>query len=337
MFFTSSYYLLGLCALVLISPVLAYLLWWFLTPIRQSFSNPPAHSYRHSYRNTATNEDEDFPSVHHDHGADVVRLSLIVPAYNEEDRIEVMLNETLPYLEGKQKADKEFTYEIIVVDDGSRDKTTEIAQNYARKRGSDVFRVMTLKKNQGKGGAVQQGMLHARGKYLLMVDADGATEIKDLDRLLKQMSVIEDSKTGYGIVVGSRAHLQEKAVAKRKWYRSILMHGFHWLVYTLAVKSIKDTQCGFKLFTRKSAQILFSNLNLRRWCFDVELLYMAESLNMPLKEVAVNWQEIPGSKLRVLEAALLMGRDLVIIRACHTFGVWRITKPGKREETKKQR
>jgi len=127
----------------------------------------------------------------------------------------------------------------------------------------EQIRLLKLDVNQGKGGAVQQGMLHARGEYLLMLDADGATRIRDLDKLEEELLQIKNNK-GHGVAVGSRAHLQDKAVAVRKWYRNILMYGFHFAVALLCVRHVRDTQCGFKLFTRKTAQILFSTQHLRR-------------------------------------------------------------------------
>mmetsp|Transcript_22142 Transcript_22142/g.39239 ORF Transcript_22142/g.39239 Transcript_22142/m.39239 type:complete len:325 (-) Transcript_22142:121-1095(-) len=320
--------ILYVLAALLLLPVVVWVLRWFFRPIRESFSNPPALSYQPTYIDPKKGDESSsgtaFPSIF---DTASVSLSLIIPAYNEEERIEIMLKEAIDYLE-----DRKLNYEMIVVDDGSKDNTTQLALNYSKKLGADRFRVMTLDQNQGKGGAVQQGMLHARGEYLLMVDADGATRMSDLDKLLEAIRDIKHPETGHGIVVGSRAHLEKKATAKRKWYRSILMHGFHFLVWSLAVKSIRDTQCGFKLFTRESARVLFANLNLRRWCFDVEVLFMAEQLGMPMKEIAVNWQEIPGSKLKVLEAALLMGRDLVVIRCCHTIGLWRIDSAAKKRK-----
>mmetsp|Transcript_11078 Transcript_11078/g.17517 ORF Transcript_11078/g.17517 Transcript_11078/m.17517 type:complete len:306 (-) Transcript_11078:55-972(-) len=278
-------------------------LWWFTTPIRQSFTNTPAGEYKHAFVDPSSGNTTAFPSLFDE---PTVKLSIIVPAYNEEERIKKMLDDTLAYLKTK-----DFSAEIIIVDDGSKDKTTAIGLEYSESVGTSNLRVLTLKENQGKGGAVQQGMLHARGELLLMADADAATEIRDLDKLLVAMESSRDSKTGHGIVVGSRAHMEEKSVAKRKWYRSVLMYGFHCLVYGLAVKTVRDTQCGFKLFTRPTARVLFTTMNLRRWCFDVELLHIAEKLKMPIREVPVNWQEIPGSKLRLLEASILMGRDLV--------------------------
>lgn len=304
--------LVVIAALVL---VLGAILWWASRPVRMSFRNPPATSYRPTFATSGSRRRTAFPSLFDDPTVD---LSLVVPAYNEEERMGVMLDETLAYL-----AEQKYSWEVIIVDDGSRDKTSEIGLRYSAREGSDRVRVMTLEANQGKGGAVQQGMLHARGESILMVDADGATEIKDLGRLLKALPACKD-KHGRGVVVGSRAHLEKQAVAKRTFFRSVLMYGFHLLVWLFAVKTVKDTQCGFKLFSREAARVLFYNLNLRRWCFDVELLYMAEQVGIPIREEAVNWQEIPGSKLKVLEAVLLMGRDLVVVRACHTFGVWRV-------------
>lgn len=103
------------------------------------------------------------------------------------------------------------------------------------------------------------------------------------------------------------------------------MWGFHFCVEFLGgVKGIRDTQCGFKLFTRDSAKNLFGNLHIERWCFDVELLYLASRFNVPVSEVPVNWTEIEGSKLDPIEASIQMLRDLLKIRLCYMFGVWKI-------------
>jgi len=154
-----------------------------------------------------------------------------------------------------------------------------------------------------------------------MVDADGATKFSDLDRLEQRMKEIE--KDGCGVVVGSRAHLQDEAVAKRSIFRNFLMYGFHFVVYVLCVKGIRDTQCGFKLFSRKSCQKLFPNQHIERWAFDVELLYLAERFKIPISEVAVNWTEIDGSKLSPFEATVQMARDLLRIRGNYMFGIWK--------------
>lgn len=240
-----------------------------------------------------------------------------------ENRMHAMMAETLPYLQKRAREDSSFTYEIIIVDDGSRDATDHIALEYVSRYGTDAIRLLKLVKNQGKGGAVQQGMLHARGELLLMVDADGATEISELGKLEKAVKECM-TKDGHGLAVGSRAHLEDAAIAERKWYRNILMHGFHFLVSCLCVRGIRDTQCGFKLFARNTARLLFANQHVRRWCFDVELLHIAQRKGVPMREVGVRWQEIPGSKLALLESSVLMGRDLVVIRFCYMFGFWKV-------------
>lgn len=239
--------------------------------------------------------------------------------------MEIMMDETLEYLNNKVKENSKFTWEIIIVDDGSKDRTAEIALDYMRKCGADSVRLLKLKKNQGKGGAVQQGMLHARGEYMLMVDADGATQISDLDRVLESCENI--ASDGKAVVVGSRAAMDGAATAQRTAFRKFLGLAFHVLVSTLCVKGIKDTQCGFKLFTRGAAQYLFPNQHLRRWSFDVELLYLAQSYGFPISECGVNWQEIPGSKVDVFDSMIKMARDLVVIRFAYVIGVWRRQEP----------
>jgi len=261
-----------------------------------------------------------FPSLF---GIPSVRLSVIIPSYNEEVRLPVMLEETIQYLENKLRNDSSQTYELIIVDDGSKDKTSQVALQYSKQYSTDKIRVLTLQKNRGKGGAVKRGMMVARGKYLLMADADGATKFADIERVEKSIKSIE-TKNELGMSIGSRAHLQTEAIAKRSALRNFLMHGFHMLVSVLGVRGIKDTQCGFKLFTRRSAQLLFPNLHIERWAFDVELIYVAQCLGIPVSEIAVNWTEIDGSKLTPFAASIQMGKDLLRIRAGYMFGIWTI-------------
>lgn len=303
--------------------ILVYALHWMTIPLRQSMQQPHPTTYTHEYLDPASGTAKPFPSLYDPAS---VTFSLIVPAYNEEGRMHTMMEDTLKYLQKKFPQNRK-EYEIIIVDDGSRDGTTQEALKYSERLTTEVVRVLTLKQNQGKGGAVQQGMLHARGQYLLMVDADGASEIRDLDKMEQRLKAVE--KDGHGIAVGSRAHMAEDAVAKRKWYRNILMYGFHFVVTVIGgIKNIKDTQCGFKLFTRKTAQVLFFNQRLRRWCFDIELLHVAQRLGyIPTVEVPISWQEIPGSKLNLIESSFQMGRDVLLIRCAYTFGLWSVDTP----------
>lgn len=161
----------------------------------------------------------------------------------------------------------------------------------------------------------------AIGTCMLMVDADGATNFDDFEKLYAVLQKLEKKDTGV-VVIGSRAHLEKKAIATRNPLRNILMHGFHFIVQVLCVKGIADTQCGFKLFNRKAIDELFPPLHIERWAFDVELLFLAQRLKYQIEEVAVRWEEIPGSKLQVISATITMLREMVLIRLCYTIGLW---------------
>merc|ERR1712112_437583 len=158
-------------------------------------------------------ETKDFPSL--DDPA-IINLSVIVPAYNEQLRLPKMLDECLTFLNKRDT-----TYEVIIVDDGSKDKTTQTALEYVEKFGSDKVRVLTLAKNRGKGGAVRMGMLRARGENLLFADADGATTFSDLSKLEKCLEEI--TKEDEGVVCGSRSHLEKESIANRTAIRTLLI------------------------------------------------------------------------------------------------------------------
>ncbi|EZA50377.1 hypothetical protein DMN91_003914 [Ooceraea biroi] len=278
------------------------------------------------FLNTQTATKEAFPSLYDPWS---VHLSIIVPAYNEEKRLPPMLDECLEHLEERTKSG--LTYEIIIVSDGSTDKTGDVAQNYASRY--STIRVLNLVKNRGKGGAVRLGMLSARGSALLFADADGATKFEDLKKLDKSlvdalgfdyMSKPEETASSDAVICGSRVHLEKEETAKRSYFRLFLMHGFHFCVWLLCVRGIRDTQCGFKLLTRKSARTIFESLHVERWAFDVEMLYIAQALNIPVTEVSVNWTEIEGSKIVPFWSWLQMGRDLFLIWLRYKIGAWKI-------------
>jgi len=310
-------YLIGLCCVVAI--LLLFILYMTtndVVPIIKRYNSEK------TFINPSTNERVDFPF---NATCGTISLSVVVPAYNEEERLPVMLEETLEYLEERQKKDDSFQYEIIIVDDGSKDNTSKVGLEYSKKYGVEKIRVLTFEKNRGKGGAVRMGVFCSRGDKILFVDADGATKFSDLVHVEKGLDDFHGGKDGMAVSVGSRAHLQEEAVATRSLFRNILMYGFHFIVYILAVKGVKDTQCGFKLFTRKAALALFSSLHVERWAFDVELLYVAQSLGVPIAEKAVNWEEIDGSKMIPVFSWIQMGKDLLLIRCRYLIGAWKIS------------
>uniref|UniRef100_A0A3Q2ZT10 Dolichyl-phosphate beta-glucosyltransferase n=1 Tax=Kryptolebias marmoratus TaxID=37003 RepID=A0A3Q2ZT10_KRYMA len=281
---------------------------------------------KEKYFLTASGEKQLFPSLLDPSSRD---LSVVIPAYNEELRMPVMLDEAMEFLEKRQKQTPSFTYEVIVVDDGSKDKTTEVALRYTKKYGAEKVRVLTLVKNRGKGGAVRMGTLSSRGKLILMADADGATRFSDIEKVEAGLKNLSLGPENLAISCGSRAHLERVAVAQRSVFRTFLMYGFHFLVWFFCVRGIRDTQCGFKLFTREAALKTFSCLHVERWAFDVELLYIAQCFKVPIAEVAVNWTEIEGSKLVPFWSWLQMGRDLIFIRLRYITGAWKLQSPLK--------
>ncbi|OCH86549.1 Alg5-prov protein [Obba rivulosa] len=289
-----------------------------------------------------------------------VDLSVIIPAYNEFARLPDMLATTIAHLDStpsrapsppsegdidievdlepehpplfKPPPPLRRTYEIIIVDDGSKDDTPGAALAFGKTHPHVDMRVVKLRQNVGKGGAVRHGMLHARGRRLLMVDADGATRFADLEVLWRDMDIVlkrqgtlreADGEEGAAVVVGSRAHLvKTEAVVKRSVLRNILMYALHTLLRILGVGHIRDTQCGFKLFSRKAARALFPAQHLPAWAFDVELLLLARSTDIPVAEVPVAWHEVGGSKLNVVLDSAGMFRDLLLLKANFVLGRW---------------
>jgi len=257
-----------------------------------------------------------------------VDLTIVVPAYNETERLPIMMASTIAHLTSQ----KNRTFEILIVDDGSTDGTSATALKLAAKYPKCNIRVVTLEKNIGKGGAVRHGMLYSSGERLLMADADGASRIEDLEVLWKTMDGLAPDNEP-GVVVGSRAHLvKSEAVVKRSFLRNVLMYGLHTILRIVGVGHIRDTQCGFKLFSRAAAQQIFPAQHLPTWIFDVELLLLAKQLHIPVAEVPIEWHEVAGSKLNVMTASLQMLRDLLIVRANHLLGRWKATSAKKKSD-----
>jgi dolichyl-phosphate beta-glucosyltransferase len=227
---------------------------------------------------------------------------------------------TLIQLAQQKNKSKRTRMEWIVVSDGSTDKTADVVKRYAATtKARHTWKLVTLHTNSGKGAAVQAGMLHASRQSLkLMVDADGATDFGALLTLLEK---------SHPVVFGSRAHLESQV--KRSFVRNLLMHAFHICVDLLVGSTIRDTQCGFKLFEADAAHILFNTQHLRRWAFDIELVVLCAQLGLEICEVGVPWHEVEGSKLdsTKLQLALVaigMLRDMLCVRLCYSVGLWRV-------------
>jgi dolichyl-phosphate beta-glucosyltransferase len=221
------------------------------------------------------------------------RLSVIIPAYNEAERLPGYLSEVRSELDHSN-----ISAEILVVDDGSTDDTAGYVLSVAQQ--DPRVRLLAQPQNRGKGKAIQRGMLEARGHYLLFADADGATPFRDVVHLL------EAADAGYEIAIGSRRATSAAATRERNGLRALMGQMFYSFVNFLAVPGISDTQCGFKLFRRDCARNLFTDMSESGWAFDVEVLYRAQLTGYGIAEVAVDWHEVDGSKVSPVRDAIRM-------------------------------
>jgi dolichyl-phosphate beta-glucosyltransferase len=233
-----------------------------------------------------------------------VELSIIVPAFNEERRLPPTLIDMIDFFDRKG-----ISYEVLVIDDGSTDSTTEVVRKFERVR--NQVRLIQLPRNYGKGHAVRLGVLNCRGVKILFADADGATPIQEFERLDAAITA------GADIAIGSRALASTDTRVATSIHRRFLGRVFNKCVNLLLLPSIADTQCGFKIFTRKAAMFLFRKQRADRFSFDVELLYMAHKAELKIKEVPINWTNVPGSKVNLVLDSLAMFRDVFRFRVIH--------------------
>lgn len=210
------------------------------------------------------------------------KLSVIIPAYNEEKRIEQTLRDVDAYL-SKQS----YEYEIIVVDNNSNDRTAEVVRNLAQ-NGIENARVVT-QTVKGKGAAVKMGMLEAISEYSVFMDADNATPISEIEKFWPHL------ESGIEVVIGSRYQDPSTVKIKQPVYRVILSRLANTLIQIVLIPHIKDTQCGFKAFKSFAAKEIFKHVTIFGWAFDMELLAIALKLSYRIKEVPVSWEEHGGS------------------------------------------
>lgn len=237
---------------------------------------------------------------------EVLEVSVIVPAYNESARLVPTLERIAAYLDEHHPR-----YEVIVVDDGSTDDTVPLAEALADAH--PRIRVIALGKNRGKGAAVRGGVLAAEGEQILFSDADLATPIEELAKL---RSALAD---GNDIAIASRAVAGADIQVRQHPARELMGRTFNLMVRALMVGTIRDTQCGFKLFTRQAAHDLFARAHIEGFAFDVEILWMARG-RYRVAEVPVTWRHVDESKVSPGGDAARMFRDLVRIRWLHRGG-----------------
>lgn len=248
-------------------------------------------------------------------------LSVIVPAYKEGDRIGRNLLEIDKYLKGKN-----YTYEIIVIVDGSDDNTAEVARNYSLQ--VPHLRVIDNPENHGKGYVVRQGLLEAQGKWRLFLDADGSTSITHLDSFAEQFDA------GYDVIMGSRDIEGAFIQVHQPKYREIMGDMGNWLIrIVLGLWSYPDTQCGFKILSDTAAQEVASRMRVDRFGFDFELIILALKLGFKVKQMPVRWMNEEGSTVSLLgkNGFIQVLIDLFKTRLRLFFGAYRIREYTKRK------
>lgn len=214
-----------------------------------------------------------------------LRLSVIIPAHNEALRIGGTLESIGSYFRNKNIA-----HEIIVVDDGSTDGTVEVVAEYART--IENIRILRNETNRGKGHSVRFGMKEARGEYRLFMDADNSVDISHLDRFFEHM---EDG--GHDVVIGSIRLTDSRVAEHCGWHRRVLRFLAKIIIAVLVVPGVRDTQRGFKLFSQRAAEAIFSLQTIERFGFDIEILVIASLNGFRIKEVPVSWNNPSGSKV----------------------------------------
>lgn len=236
-------------------------------------------------------------------------LSVIIPAYNEAKRLPLTLIDIDKHLKGAG-----FSYEIIIVNDGSKDATLEIA-----KRFSHLIKNLKIidQKNTGKGGAVKRGMMEAKGKIRLFTDADNSTSIDQFNKMIPYLN------EGYDIIIGSRDIKGARLIPSQPWHKRIAGNLGNLFIQTLLLRGVWDTQCGFKAFTEEAAEKIFPLIKINHWGFDVEILALSKKMGYKIKEIPVIWINNPFSHVSAM-AYLQVLLEVIKIRWWLTTNKYKI-------------
>lgn len=213
-----------------------------------------------------------------------IKLSIVIPCYNEKKRLKSGINHYMSFLKTQK-----YKWEIILVNDGSVDNTLELMKKYSRT--DKRIKVISYRKNQGKGHAVKTGMEKAKGAFVLFSDLDHSVPISTINTFFNYF------KKGFDVVIGSRRVEGSKFIKKQNPLRENLGRGFTLLVRILIDWPIKDATCGFKAFTNTAAKKLFSQISIYGWAFDAELLFLCKKYGYKYAQAPVNWQDVKGSKV----------------------------------------
>lgn len=227
--------------------------------------------------------------------------SIIIPAYNESERLGATLDRALAHVEASG-----WKAEILVVDDGSTDSTADLVREYAGRH--PAIRLLQNPGNRGKGYSVRNGMRQASGELLLFTDSDLSAPIAEAGKLFARIAA------GADVAIGSRWLDPALQTARQPLYRQFFGRIFNLLLRAILGLRFKDTQCGFKAFTRRAAQLIFARQRIERWGFDPELLFLAGKLSLKVEEVPVEWADDPRTKVRPLHDGLRIFCEMLRIR-----------------------
>jgi len=242
-------------------------------------------------------------------------ISIVIPAYNEEQRIESTIRSIDAFMAGSA-----LSYEILVVDDGSADDTVGLV----RRLGEELSQVACIatRPNRGKGHAVRVGMLAARGAVRLMCDADGSIPAEEIPTVVNPIRLGETD-----IAIGSRYSDGASFARRQPWYRRAWSRLANRVVQRTLVGGIRDTQCGFKAFTAEAAGEVFTRTLIDGWAFDLEALALARRMGLVVTEHGVSWSDDPRSKINPIRDAIKVVRELLVIRANLRAGVYGRLEP----------
>ncbi|MCU1286023.1 MAG: glycosyl transferase, family 2 [Acidobacteriales bacterium] len=245
-----------------------------------------------------------------------ITYSIVIPAYNESQRIVESLDKILAYI-----ADQRWDAEIIIVNDGSRDNTADIIRRYMR----DYPNVRLLENpgNRGKGYSVRHGMMEAKGDIMLLTDADLSAPIYEAPKLFDALS------QGADIAIGSRWKDRRSQTVRQPVYRQITGRIFNALLRTILGLPLKDTQCGFKAFTRRAAESVFPPQIVERWGYDAEILFLGKKFKFKIAEVPVEWANDLRSKINPIRDGFSIVWDMVRVRTYSLTGKYDHLEPAK--------
>lgn len=226
-------------------------------------------------------------------------LSIVIPAYNEQKIIKNTLKKVIKYL-----SDKNYFWEIIVSDDGSRDRTVEIVKDFRNKH----IKIVSLKHNCGKGAALRNGILHSKGDYVIFMDADLSVPLKNIDIFLKKL------EQGNQVVIASRRIKGAKIEIHQPWHRENMGRVFTFITKRITGVNVSDFTCGFKGFSKTAAHMIFKHSVIDRWAYDAEIVFLANKYNYKINEIPIRWRNRQDTRVRLKQVVFESFRDLLRIR-----------------------